>query len=130
MEKLPYPIDAFPIIMRNAAYEEHNITKAPMAMIGSAMLSAVSLACQSKVDVERPGGLKGPTSLFFVTIAESGERKSAIDKNVFSAIHECEKMFAQQHAEEMNWYSGAVEIYEAEKKALFSKLKNADKKRS
>ena len=70
MEKLPYPIDAFPIIMRNAAYEEHNITKAPMAMIGSAMLSAVSLACQSKVDVERPGGLKGPTSLFFVTIAE------------------------------------------------------------
>ena len=128
MDKIPYPIDAFPTIMRNAAYEEQNITKAPMAMIGSAMLSAVSLACQSKVDVERPGGLKGPTSLFFVTIAESGERKSAIDKNVFSAIHECEKMFAQQHAEEMNWYSGAVEIYEAEKKALFAKLKMQIKK--
>jgi hypothetical protein len=28
----------------------------------------------------------------------------------------------------MNWYSGAVEIYEAEKKALFSKLKMQIKK--
>lgn len=128
MDKTPYPIDAFPEIMRNAAYEEQNITKAPMAMIGSAMLSAVSLACQGRVDVQRPGRLKGPTSLFFITTAESGERKSAVDKNVFSAIHECEKLFMEQHTKEMEMYSNAHEIFEAEKKALLSKLKMEIKK--
>lgn len=83
MEKIPYPIDAFPTIMRNAAYEEQNITKAPMAMIGSAMLSAVSLACQSKVDVERPGGLKGPTSLFLLQSQNQVNEKVQLTKMYF-----------------------------------------------
>lgn len=61
---MSFPIEEFPKLMRDTAYEVQNITKAPMALIGSAILGVVSLACQNKIDVQRPGGLRGPVSLF------------------------------------------------------------------
>lgn len=120
---MPFPIEAFPKLMRDTAYEVQNITKAPMGLIGPALLGVVSLACQNRIDVQRPGGLRGPVSLFVVVMADSGERKSAVDKLLSEALHEREAHFFQQHAQELMAYKGSREIYDAEKKALLSKMK-------
>jgi len=35
---------------------------------------------QGLVNVRRAGGLEGPASLYFVALADSGERKTSVDK--------------------------------------------------
>ncbi|MEG1247544.1 MAG: YfjI family protein [Citrobacter sp.] len=120
---MPFPIEEFPKLMRNTAYEVQNITKAPMALIGSAILGVVSLASQNKLDVQRPGGLRGPVSLFLSVKADSGERKSAVDKLISEGLRECEAHFYQQYTQELMFYNSSCEIFVAEKKALLSKMK-------
>ena len=53
--------------------------KAPVPLAASSALSAVSVALQGFYDVERAPGLKGPCSLYMLSIAESGERKTSCD---------------------------------------------------
>ncbi len=44
------------------------------------VLAAATLATQSYIDVERRGSTI-PVSNYFVTIADSGERKTSVDQN-------------------------------------------------
>lgn len=51
-------------------------------------LAAMSVACQGAVDVKYPNGTVVPTSLNLLTIAESGERKTAVENWFFKSIRE------------------------------------------
>lgn len=75
----PYPLDALPAMIRQAVIEVNSFVKAPAALTATCALSAISLAIQSKVDIERIEGLTGPVALFLLSIAESGERKTTVD---------------------------------------------------
>jgi putative DNA primase/helicase len=55
-------------------------------LIASAALGAISVALQSKYDVMRDTNLVGPCSTNFLTIADSGERKSSCDQFFTKAI--------------------------------------------
>jgi len=48
---------------------------------------AMATACQRHVDVQMPPGHTAPTSLMLLTIADSGERKTATQNNFFEAIN-------------------------------------------
>lgn len=74
-----FPINALPDALRNAILEFWMQVQAPLPMVVSSALSAMSMACQHLVDVQRTPRLKSPCSLFFLTIAESGERKTTCD---------------------------------------------------
>jgi putative DNA primase/helicase len=75
----PYPIDALPDSIRLAVQEVEGFVKAPLAMVAGSALASISLAAQAHIDVERADRLCGPTGLFFLTIADSGERKTTCD---------------------------------------------------
>lgn len=77
---LPYPIHELPALVRNAIEEVAEATQSPLALIAASALTAVSAAVQGLVSVERDEGLRGPASLFFLTLAASGERKTSSDK--------------------------------------------------
>lgn len=79
LEPEPYPVDALPSIIREAVLEVAGFVKAPVAMVAASALATLSLACQAHADVQRLDMLSGPTGLFLLTIAESGERKSTCD---------------------------------------------------
>ena len=64
-------------------------------MVSSA-LSAISLASHAVVDVQRDRELVGPTSLFMLTIAESGERKSQVDKMFTRKIQRYQDQMAEE----------------------------------
>ena len=81
----PYPVDALPPTMAAAVREVQAYVQAPIAMLGSAALGALSAAAQPLVDVDRDRTLTGPCSLFLLTIGESGERKSSCD-GYFTAV--------------------------------------------
>lgn len=63
----------------NLISEVHLITQAPKHIIFSSFLSVLASVSQGLLDVEIKQGLKVPTSLFILTIAKSGERKSTVD---------------------------------------------------
>jgi len=85
-----YPLDALPETIRTAIEEVHSFVKAPIVMIASSALAALSLAIQAHTDVKRAEKLSGPVGLFLLTIADSGERKSTCDGFFMQAIREYE----------------------------------------
>jgi len=94
-EAEPYPIDALPGIVRAAVTEVAGFVKAPVPMVASSALSALSLAIQAHVDVRRADKLQGPTGLFLLTVADSGERKSTCDGYFAQAIKDYEAQQAE-----------------------------------
>lgn len=79
-----YPAERLPPIIRDAVQEVQEYIQAPMALVAACALAVVSAAVQARFDVRRDAVLTGPSSLYFLTVAESGERKTAID-NLFMA---------------------------------------------
>jgi putative DNA primase/helicase len=71
---------SLPTLLRDAVWEVQAYAQAPMALVASSALSALSLAGRASVDVRRDSKMSGPSSLFMLTIAESGERKLTTDK--------------------------------------------------
>ncbi len=75
----PFPVDALGSILGAAATGIQEKIQAPVAMCGQSVLAAATLAVQAHVDVELPTGHAKPVSGFFLSIAATGERKSAVD---------------------------------------------------
>jgi putative DNA primase/helicase len=78
-EPQPYPLDALPDAIKAAVCEVHDFVQAPVAMVATSAIAALSLVGQSHYDVMRAEKLTGPTGLYLLTIADSGERKSTCD---------------------------------------------------
>lgn len=88
------PGDAYPVHalgpLREAVEAVHAATQAPVAIAAQSALSVASLVVQGHADVE---GIFGsfPTSLYCLTVAQSGERKSGCDKLIMRGIKEVEE---------------------------------------
>lgn len=78
-----YPIDALPSILQKAVSSYQDYGQQPIALVACSALANLSLACQALANVARDRYLISPVSLYFLVVAQSGERKSAAD-NVFS----------------------------------------------
>lgn len=127
-EPQDYPLDALPKIIRDAVIEVKNYTQAPTALIASSALAAVSLALQSHIDVARSECLYGPTGLYFLTIAESGERKSTCDSYFTSEIRKHDEAQSRQSASLLSEYHSKCQAWETKKNGLLDKLRAETKK--
>ena len=89
---LAYPIDALGSVLGPAARAIIDMVQCPDAIAGQSVLAAASLAVQAHADVVNPAnGQAHPIGLFLVTVAESGERKSAADREALWLVREREK---------------------------------------
>ena len=123
-EPQEYPLDALPDAVRCAVQEVADFVKAPIPLIATSALSAMSLALQAHVDVQRAEKLTGPTSLFMLAIADSGERKSTCDGFFTKPIRDYET--AQQEAAKpmLRAYKSEHEAWEAQRSGLKEKIKS------
>lgn len=128
IEPEPYPIDALPDTIRAAVEEVAAFVKAPMPLVASSALAALSLACQAHIDVKRAERLHGPVSLFILTIADSGERKSTCDSFFISAIRDYERETAEAMKPEVKRHQAAIAALAAEREGILSAIKDAGKK--
>lgn len=128
MEPEPYPIDALPDSIRAAVVEVAGFVKAPLPLVASSALAALSLACQAQIDVKRAEKLHGPVGLFLLTIADSGERKSTCDGFFTSAIRQHQEAQAEALKPEVQKYQAAIAAWEAERDGLLSAVKEAGRK--
>ncbi len=123
----PYPIDALPGITRAAVQEVAGFVKAPIAMVASSALAALSLAAQAHIDIKRAERLHGPVGIFSMTIADSGERKSTCDGFFSSAIRQYQEEQAEALKPAIKEYQAAIAAWEAERDGILSAIKGAGK---
>lgn len=123
----PYPIDALPESIRAAVEEVVSFVKAPLPLVASSALAALSLACQAHIDAKRAEKLEGPVGLFLLTIADSGERKSTCDGFFTRAIRDYEE--AQAEAAKPVWkdYRAAIEAWDAMRGGIKEKVRQLAK---
>ena len=88
-----FPHNILPSKIQGAISTIKDMSKAPIELVASCVLAAASLACQSKFMVKRNINLTSPCSLYFITIAESGERKTSVDNLVFRPVYDFEEKY-------------------------------------
>ena len=123
----PYPLDALPDTIRAAVQEVQAFVKAPAALVASSALSALSLAIQAHIDVQRDEILSGPVGLFLLTIAESGERKSKVDEMFMQAIVEYQDAQAEAAKPMLKDHKAALAAWEAKYGGIKEKIRQQTK---
>ncbi|SEO37096.1 Protein of unknown function [Nitrosospira multiformis] len=123
----PYPIDALPDTIRHAVEEVAGFVKAPIPLVASSALSSISLAIQNHVDVKRAEKLSGPTGLFMLTIADSGERKSTCDGFFTKAIRDYEQQQAEMAKQPLKDYKADIEAWDAKRGGIKEKIRSFPK---
>ncbi|MCL3880766.1 YfjI family protein [Marivita sp. GX14005] len=124
-----YPVHALGPL-RGAVEAVQGITQAPVAIPAQSALSVASLAVQGFADVDTLGGPRA-LSLYALTIARSGERKSACDAPLMAALrdHEREQAIAQRDA--MESWRNAQALWKGERdRILLDAKKGKGEKRT
>ena len=121
-----YPVKALGPL-RPAVEAVQGMTQAPVAIPAQSALAVASLAVQAFADVETLGGTR-PTSLYALTIARSGERKSACDAPLMAALRVHEREQAKAQREEMERWRNAHAVWEASHKKIAAELSTAKAK--
>ncbi|WP_250388330.1 DUF3987 domain-containing protein, partial [Escherichia coli] len=57
--------------------------------------------------------LRGPVSLFLLTLAESGERKTAVDKLLMEPLYQQEMLLYSRHKNELTTWKNKEELLKA-----------------
>ncbi|MFC7694148.1 YfjI family protein [Paeniroseomonas aquatica] len=83
--------------LRDAAEAIQMQTQAPIAMCGNSVLAAATLAVQAQRDIELPGGGRKPLTAIYVSVAESGERKTTVDKVALASVYRMEEAWRGEH---------------------------------
>ncbi|MDO9227087.1 MAG: YfjI family protein [Pseudomonadota bacterium] len=128
VEPEPYPVDALPDTIRAAVEEVAGFVKAPVPMVASSALAALSLAGQAHIDAKRAERLQGPAGLFLLTIADSGERKSTCDGFFVSVIRQYQEEQAEAMKPALKRHESDMDAWTAERDGLLSAIKEAGKK--
>lgn len=115
VEPEPYPLDALPDTIRAAVEEVAGFVKAPVPLVASSALAALSLAIQAHADAKRAEKLHGPVGLFLLTIADSGERKSTCDGFFTKPIRDYEEAQAEAAKPILKDHKAAIEAWEAKR---------------
>ncbi|MBC7501456.1 MAG: DUF3987 domain-containing protein [Herminiimonas sp.] len=124
---VPYPVDALPDVVRMAVEEVQGFTKAPAAMVACSALANLSLAAQAHHDVQRAEKLSGAIGLYFLVIAESGERKSTCDGIFSKVIRDYEAQQQEDAKPDMKRYNADMAAWDAIRSGILDAIKQAAK---
>ncbi len=97
----PYPIDQLPQTMRSAAQSIAYHVQAPLELAAQCVIGAAVYLAQSRINaphMHRQDGM--PASMFLLTLADSGDRKSECRRLAFKTIDEAEREARQEHRRE------------------------------
>lgn len=124
----PFPVQALPNIVQEAVWNVQAKTQAPLPLIVSSVLGAMSLASQHLYDVQRPDDIVTPISLYLLVLAESGERKSSVDTLLMKPFHDYERELRCHYEKEMVDFEAKEEVWKTKKRQLENQLQKAGKK--
>jgi Protein of unknown function (DUF3987)/Bifunctional DNA primase/polymerase, N-terminal len=113
LENKGFPRWALPLSLQEPIAAIERLTQAPVAIATQSVLAVASLLVQGQVSIKLPFSHQtSPCSLYFLTVAESGERKSSVDKLVQAGILEWEKNQNDAYRLEYAEYKQRHDIWE------------------
>lgn len=90
----------------------------PEAIAAQSVLAAAALAVQGHADVVLPHGQTRPLSLYMMTIAATGERKSAADSLALQPIELREKTLKRQYEKEKLSYDNKKQAWDQQRQHI------------
>lgn len=121
-----YPIEALGDVLGNAAMAITKGIQTPPEMAAQSVLAAASLAVQPFANAVLDGR-PYPLSLFHLTIAESGDRKSAVDR-VATLPHKArQRQLFDSYAEEYQRFKNESDAFDISRKQAIEKNKKSGK---
>jgi Protein of unknown function (DUF3987) len=124
-QKKPAPV--FPVqhlgpVLAAATTAIQRIIQVPEALAAQSVLAGAALATQSHADVELPTGQAVPTSLYFITVASSGDRKTSADKEALKPVRTKEESLRSHYNASQRTHRDELAIWQQSRQ---EKLKDA-----
>lgn len=107
----PYPVEALGALLGGATTAIIEAVQVPDALAAQSVLAAAAMAAQPHANVLR-AGQQIPLSLFALTVAESGDRKSAADRLALRAHHDRQHQLLESYKAEKNAYRDKRDAYQ------------------
>lgn len=125
--RLPPSSEEFPdfresSLFENAVRETAHYLQVDHEMAAASALGVLAACCQGLVDVAFPNGYTQPTSLMLMTLADSSERKTTVDKEFSEPLRTFEKYHAQKHRLDVTRYERDLAISKRKEKHLNKEL--------
>lgn len=108
--------------LRAAVEAVQGMAQAPVAIPAASALAVASLAIQGFADVETLGGTR-PLSLYALTIARSGERKSSCDGPLMAALREHEKKQADAQRDAVTSWQNAHALWKGDRDRILAEAR-------
>lgn len=118
-----FPLDQMPLVLKQGAMGVQGRTQAPIALCAQSCLAALSLGASRLADIRLPSGQSRPLSLYLITIAASGERKSSADNEASKPIMKWESQEAIAYQQDMETYRIKAASFETAEKELHKRFK-------
>ena len=126
----PYPVDCLGRITTEAVREFREYGQQPLAMIGSSALATISLCCQGLADIARDTQNSSPISLSILCIAESGERKTTVDRTFSKSLKEWQRDRNRELEPEILESNADHAAWKSEKEGYIAAIREVRKKKS
>ncbi len=118
----PYPLEALGDLIGDAAQAIVDAVQVPAALAAQSVLSAAAMAAQAHGNVQR-AGQQIPLSLFALTVAESGDRKSAADRLALQAHQQYQRELLEQYKADAKEYRDQRDAYHKARTNILDKAK-------
>jgi phage/plasmid primase-like uncharacterized protein len=122
-EPTPFPVDALGEILGEAARAATNVIQAPLAISGNSFLAGAALAAQGHANL-LIDGRRSPLSEFFVTIGQSGERKSAVDAVALWPHRERQRQLREAYERDHAEYKRKADAFKKSKEEAIGSAKS------
>ncbi len=122
----PYPVEALGPL-REVVEAVRGATQAPVAIPAASALAVASLVTQGHADVETLAG-RSPVSLYILTVASSGQRKTTCDAALLAPLQDYEKERARAHRAAYTRWTNEHATWRARRDRILATLKKKDAK--
>ena len=113
-----FPMGCLPASIQCVINDVGSKTKAPWPLICPSVLAAVATAAQGTYRVRRWEGLTSNVSIYVLTIAESGERKTSVDSLVFESLRNIQTKGEGDFERLMFDYNSAKKVWDIKERVL------------
>jgi hypothetical protein len=113
-----FPVEALGDSLSKAALAIAHKVQLPVAIAAQSVLAAAALAAQAIADVMMPYGDARPLSLFFITVAASGDRKTTADNSALWPIRKYEDALKEKYRTEYERWDVETATWTAERKHI------------
>lgn len=108
-----FPLDKLPPRLAEAIRGLVELVQVPVSIAAQSVIGACAIVAQTRLVIEMPTGEIIPASVFLFTVAESGDRKSSVDKRALGPIYRREKELRDGFEEKQQAFTVAKAAFDA-----------------